>query len=195
MMESRVLHGPFIPSGTHKSLQTSSQVQLPDLCRALHACISLDWKDVTDISVLATQEDDIVIKFDLMSVPSVLGVESYMNCLLKKNGLNHNSNNYNNYNNYNNINNYNYNNNYTNNYHTNNNNSIFITIYSIYIHYTYKDIISENRLRKVVEEWGSRPGDGYLYFMLRPVWVHTRVCEPYYVLHPEKRMFNTTKTK
>jgi len=50
-------------------------------------------------------------------------------------------------------------------------------------------IIEKYKLVKVVEHWNVRPGDGHVYFTLRPPWVKVRPVEGFYVLHPEERLF------
>jgi hypothetical protein len=48
----------------------------------------------------------------------------------------------------------------------------------------------------VVEHWNVRPGDGHVYFTLRPPWVKVRPVEGFYVLHPEERLFQgSTRAK
>ena len=36
--DSKILHGPFIPSGTKKSLNAPSRAMLPEICKAIHRC-------------------------------------------------------------------------------------------------------------------------------------------------------------
>ena len=48
------------------------------------------------------------------------------------------------------------------------------------------------KLKKVVEDWHSRPGDGYLYYMFRPPWVRARATDTFFTLHPEERSFATS---
>ena len=56
-------------------------------------------------------------------------------------------------------------------------------------------IIMKYQLVKVVEHWNVRPGDGHVYFTLRPPWVKVRPVEAHYVLHPEERLFQSGTTK
>ena len=37
------------------------------------------------------------------------------------------------------------------------------------------------------QDWHSKPGYGFLYYMFRPPWVHVRVTDTYFTLHPEDR--------
>ena len=53
------------------------------------------------------------------------------------------------------------------------------------------DTINDYMLRKVVEDWCTKPGDGYLSFIFRPPWIHTRSSDSYYTLHPEERIFGS----
>jgi hypothetical protein len=50
-------------------------------------------------------------------------------------------------------------------------------------------VVTDNRLRKVVEDWNVTPGDGYLYFTFRPPWVRASKLETYFALHPEEKVF------
>ena len=47
--------------------------------------------------------------------------------------------------------------------------------------------VGDYQLKKVVEDWCSKPGDGFIYFMFRPPWVKARLVDSYYTLHPEER--------
>ena len=49
-------------------------------------------------------------------------------------------------------------------------------------------IVLKYHLTKVVEHWNIKPGDGYMYFTLRPPWVKAMANATYYALHPEQRM-------
>ena len=51
----------------------------------------------------------------------------------------------------------------------------------------HADLASEYKLRRVVEDWAVQPGDGFLYFTLRPPWVHTATTDAFFTLHPEQR--------
>ena len=48
------------------------------------------------------------------------------------------------------------------------------------------------KLQKVVEDWHSQPGDGYLYYMFRPPWVRARATDTFFTLHPEERNYSTS---
>ena len=49
-------------------------------------------------------------------------------------------------------------------------------------------IVTKYQLTKVVEDWNSRPGDNYLYYMFRPPWVRARTTDIFFSLFPEKRV-------
>lgn len=51
---------------------------------------------------------------------------------------------------------------------------------------------NEYKLTKVVEFWGSRPGDGHAYFVLRPPWVANDHLSTFYALHPDERDWRTS---
>lgn len=48
-------------------------------------------------------------------------------------------------------------------------------------------VVNAYRLRRTVEDWNVTPGDGHLYFTLRPPWVRSTSTETFYSLHPEQR--------
>lgn len=50
-------------------------------------------------------------------------------------------------------------------------------------------VVTDNRLRKVVEDWNVTPGDGFLYFTFRPPWVRASKLETYFALHPEEKVY------
>lgn len=45
------------------------------------------------------------------------------------------------------------------------------------------------RLTKVVEDWNTEPGDGFLYFTFRAPWVRVHPNDTFFTLHPEERAF------
>jgi hypothetical protein len=137
--DSKVLHGPYIPSGTEKSISSISRAMLPTMVADIYRVIKEDWSNV-EFSVLATEDDNIAVRFSLMSIDNERGIESYMNCLQKKG-----------------------------------------------------DCIVDYKLKKMVEDWGKKPGDGYIYYMLRSPWVKSRSMETYYTLYPEMKHFNKSQ--
>ncbi len=74
-----------MPGGTSKSLSAPSRAMLPDICKGIHRVIEADWAEV-EFTVVATEDDSVVVRFSLMTLESELGVEAYMNCFYRKNG-------------------------------------------------------------------------------------------------------------
>ena len=54
------------------------------------------------------------------------------------------------------------------------------------------DVVMKYKLKKVVEDWHSQPGDGFLYYMFRPPWVRSRATDTFFTLHPEERNYSTS---
>lgn len=51
-------------------------------------------------------------------------------------------------------------------------------------------LVIKLQMSRVVEHWNVMPGDGYLYFALRPPWVRARpTADTFYVLRPEEKLF------
>lgn len=50
------------------------------------------------------------------------------------------------------------------------------------------DLALSYQLVKVVEFWGTTPGDGAVYYVFRPPWVKLDRLSSYYTLHPEERV-------
>lgn len=44
---------------------------------------------------------------------------------------------------------------------------------------------------QAVEHWNVEPGDGCVYFTIRPPWVAIDKTEVFFTLHPEERSFET----
>lgn len=44
----------------------------------------------------------------------------------------------------------------------------------------------------MVEFWHSQPGDGCLYYVVRPPWVKPARIETFFTLHPEERDWRTS---
>ncbi|GLI59434.1 hypothetical protein VaNZ11_001318 [Volvox africanus] len=53
-------------------------------------------------------------------------------------------------------------------------------------------VATEYRLTKVVEFWGSSPGDGCVYYVMRPPWVAHDKVDTFFKLHPEERNYQTS---
>lgn len=88
--DSKVLHGPFVPSGhsrfagPDKTLDTPTRALLPQIVEEIHTVLSDDWID-NEFSVLATEEDTIIARFKLDSLDSEKGLVAYMNVLARDN--------------------------------------------------------------------------------------------------------------
>ena len=44
---------------------------------------------------------------------------------------------------------------------------------------------------QAVEHWDIEPGDGCVYFTVRPPWVAPDIRETFFTLHPEERSLDT----
>lgn len=133
--ESRILCGPFVPSGSDAKLQgRPTKVMARDIINALQALICEDWEG-TNVAIYANEEEQWVIRFEMNTVDSEPGLVAYMNILLRCN-----------------------------------------------------DVVQKYKLTKVVEHWNVKPGDGFMYFTLRPPWVKSKPVDSYYALHPEERI-------
>jgi hypothetical protein len=133
--DSKVLHGPFVPSGNDKALNLPTRKLLPQIVEEIHQVLSDDWIDY-EFSVLATEEDTLVARFKLDSIESEKGLVAYMNILARSNA-----------------------------------------------------VIEKYKLRRIVEDWNTKPGDGFLHFTFQPPWVHGRPTDTFFTLHPEQRSF------
>ena len=136
--DSKILHGPFVPPGKAKGSARPTRVHLPEIVKGLHKIVTADWADY-DFQVLATEDDNVAVRFDLVTVESQVGLLAYMNILASQDST-----------------------------------------------------VGGYGLQKVVEDWNTKPGDGYLYFMFRPPWVHARTTDAYFTLHPEERNYITS---
>ncbi|KAG1667737.1 hypothetical protein FOA52_016176 [Chlamydomonas sp. UWO 241] len=52
--------------------------------------------------------------------------------------------------------------------------------------------VNDYRLTKVSEFWGTSPGDGGVYFVMRPPWVHHEKVQAFFTAHPEEKKWNTS---
>lgn len=51
-------------------------------------------------------------------------------------------------------------------------------------------LVVKLQMSRAVEHWNVMPGDGFLYFALRPPWVKARpTADTFYVLRPEEKLF------
>lgn len=118
--DSKILHGPFVPSGVSKPLVKPDRSVLEYVLRNIHSRIESDWGDFK-FAVLNTEDDRIVVRFELASVDSERGLHAYMNVFAETG-----------------------------------------------------DVATQYSLTRVTEDWHSKPGDGFLYYMFRPPWAHAR---------------------
>ena len=135
--DSKILHGPFLPSGKTRPLDKPSRKLLPDIVKEIHNVVNEDWSDYS-FDVLATEDDNVAVRFDLSTVDSEKGLLAYMNVMVHGN-----------------------------------------------------HVVQKYMLKKVVEDWDTKPGDGFLYFMFRPPWIQSRGVDTYLTLHPETREFRS----
>lgn len=136
--DSKILHGPFVPSGLEKVGSKPTRKALPAILKELHTAVNADWGDYR-FAVLSTEDDAVVVRFEMASVDSERGLQAYMNVMARSG-----------------------------------------------------DVVMKYQLKKVVEDWHSRPGDGFLYYMFRPPWVRARATDTFFTLHPEERNFATS---
>lgn len=53
--------------------------------------------------------------------------------------------------------------------------------------------LAKYSLSKVPELWNHKPGDGSIYYALKPSWVRRSHTESYYALHPERQNFQAMR--
>ena len=85
MEDSKILHGPFVPSGKEKIGEHATRQSLPAILKELHACLDEDWGDYR-FSVMSTEDDAVVVRFELESVDSERGLHAYMNVMARSGG-------------------------------------------------------------------------------------------------------------
>lgn len=54
------------------------------------------------------------------------------------------------------------------------------------------ELVNSYKIHKVVDFWGTTPGDGSMYFVFRPPWVKPDRIATYYALFPEEKNWQTT---
>lgn len=123
------------------STEMPNRQQLPHIVDALRKAVHDDWEEYNFL-VCATDDEHVVIRFEMATLESEPGLVSYMNVFSRT-----------------------------------------------------SSIVSEWRLKKVVEDWNVTPGDGHLYFTFRPPWISAPVLDTYYSLHPEERVYQDKRVK
>ncbi|KAG2782368.1 hypothetical protein JG687_00000580 [Phytophthora cactorum] len=118
--EKKILHGAFVPSGQRPPVDAVTRKLIPQLIHEMHEVIAADWQGL-DISIAPALDENIVVRFNDVSIECDNGVVAYMNVFCKTNR-----------------------------------------------------VACKYGLRKVAEDWNSKPGDGGLYFAFRPPWVKNR---------------------
>lgn len=113
----KILHGPFVSAAKRNTLDIPTRKLLPDLLKDIQQVIKRDWEDYV-FEVKLTDDENIALRFDVISVDSERGLMAYMNVFARTHA-----------------------------------------------------IMSKYSLRKVVDDWNAKPGDGGLYFVFRPPWI------------------------
>jgi hypothetical protein len=54
-------------------------------------------------------------------------------------------------------------------------------------------ICTQYQLKRMVEDWDSKPNDGYRYFSFVPPWVKAAVVAPFFALNPEAAHFGVNR--
>lgn len=75
--DSKILHGPFLPGGPGAQDSITRQL-LPTILKEVHRVVDEDWGEYI-FSVMSTEDDMIVVRFQLDSVDSIRGLHAYMN--------------------------------------------------------------------------------------------------------------------
>ena len=114
--DKKVLHGPFVTPANF-SLDKPTRKLLPTILKEIQDVIEQDWEGYV-FEVSLTDDDNIAIRFETISVDSERGLVAYMNVFARTHVL-----------------------------------------------------MSKYSLTKLTEDWNAKPGDGGLYFVLRPPWV------------------------
>jgi hypothetical protein len=147
LMDAAILSGPFRPAGRVKGHggQAANEIpsarQLPEIVEQLHLQLVADWSDYPFV-VCSTEDEHIVVRFELSVLETAPGLQPYMNAFARGNF-----------------------------------------------------VVTKYMLKKVVEDWNVTPGDGMLYFTLRPPWIKSLLTDTFYTLHPEQRQFQDTQSK
>ena len=50
--------------------------------------------------------------------------------------------------------------------------------------------IQKFQLQRVIEDWGTKPGDGWFYFMLKPPWCKTKQVDTFFAMNPSERQIH-----
>ncbi len=54
------------------------------------------------------------------------------------------------------------------------------------------ELVTKYQVQKVPEFWGTAPGDGAMYFVMRPPWVRPDRIASFYTIFPEEKDWRTT---
>jgi len=131
--DAKILSGPFVPSGKCRVFEQPQRSLLNECLKKLQQIVQRDWSDY-EFSVLSTEDDQIVLRFNLDTVESERGLKAYMNVFSATN-----------------------------------------------------DSIAEFQLQRAIEDWGTKPGDGWLYFMFKPPWSKSKNVDTFFALNPDGR--------
>ena len=126
----------FYLQGKVEFFEEPTRTLLPECLKKLQVIIQKDWTGYK-FDVIATEDDQIAIRFDIDTVESERGLKAYMNVLAATN-----------------------------------------------------DSVQRFQLQRVIEDWGTKPGDGWLYYIMKPPWCRAKSIDTFFALNPDSRIVN-----
>lgn len=86
LSDSKILSGPFRPSGANNRVQKPTRLLIPEILLTLEKMLEEDWGD-SKFDVQVSNQEDFVIRFEIASLDSQAGLLAYMNIMARSNDI------------------------------------------------------------------------------------------------------------
>ncbi|POM60957.1 hypothetical protein PHPALM_30104 [Phytophthora palmivora] len=82
--EKKILHGAFVPCGQRPPVNAVTRKLMPQIIHEMHEVIATDWQGL-DFSISPAKDENIVVRFNEVSIECENGLVAYMNVFCKTN--------------------------------------------------------------------------------------------------------------
>eukprot|EP00644_Phytophthora_capsici_P010884 jgi/Phyca11/6074/fgenesh1_pm.PHYCAscaffold_9_\ len=82
--EKKILHGAFVPCGQRPKVDAVTRKLIPQIIQEMHEVLAVDWQGI-DFSISPSQDENIVVRFNEVSIECENGLVAYMNVFCKTN--------------------------------------------------------------------------------------------------------------
>ncbi|KAG7376301.1 hypothetical protein PHYPSEUDO_013784 [Phytophthora pseudosyringae] len=82
--DKKILHGAFVPCGQRPPVDAVTRKLIPQIIQEMHEVLAADWQGL-DLSIAPARDENIVVRFNEVSIECENGLVAYMNVFSKTN--------------------------------------------------------------------------------------------------------------